>query len=1090
MTPPRSDVEPAEPSPVASEPPDATVLAVPFAPLQMQVRRLTRAVIGRSAELAAIGQELRSAESGRLAALTVEGEPGIGKTRLLVDAAEQAEALGFRTVTVAADEELRGPFLLARSILAAAAANVAAEDPAAPALTRSLDALSGQDDPSLANLPPDARLLRTFDLAAVAIRDLATSKPLAIFVDDLQWADDDSLRLLRYVVRSVTTCPIALMATIRPEELQFVTEAVTLLADMERFGVVRRLRPSRFTQGETARFLAEVLGGAVEPRMANTMHAQAEGVPFILAELALAYRDAGMAQQVGDAWILTKGAERLVPAAVRTLISRRAARLPDETSAVLATAAVLGRRFSLKDLKEVEARINDREPKIVELAELLEPAVSAGLLLALPQDPAADYSFAHDQVREYASGSLTSGRRREVHSAIVELLMAGEPAPESLPLIAHHAKAAGDAFVCVHFSMKAAENALQANAPEEVLRLVDLALPAASNAQERLQLLIARDDALEMLRRTGDRLEGLAEIEALAEALGPEALGDARRGDVRLRRAAALCQSDEREAGAALAKQVRDDAVASGDRALELAATLELGQALLGAAIGEAYIPPSKDVDLEGAEEAYRRAIELARDLGDDDALAASLRELAVADLGQLRTWFVDQIMQGAGVEFMRQSTEAAKLSDVLKQTPVAHRSVEATALLEEALAIYERLGDRRGAMATIIAMGYVSWAPDIHLGRGAGRHIEEIRRLWTQMKAFTKDSERALAEWQMVYGAHVFAYAKTIPDLAISRGEEAYRRAKTLERGLEFLSAGGTALAYLDLGDVAKAREWLGHAAAAAAEAPTAFRTRQLELWNARMHAAAGEAEDMRRHFERAIAQAAEQGETAARCEALAWLALESARLGESGADEELLAAAEAAAREVHSLTEHVPGHPPWAARADAAIALVELARGREAEAAEAARSAMGRLEASMTEDASLEVYVPAARAIVAGGTDEERAMVVDFLRVGLAMIAQRTFDPEVRARWFRGPVGAELARLVGPIAADGGRAASASPDMDPQDVELLERLVAGRTDREIAEELGVTEAEVARRLTELFARIGTRSRAEATAFAFREVV
>lgn len=1064
--------------------------AVPFAPLQLQVRRVTRGVIGRSAELAAIAQELRSAASGRLAALTVEGEPGIGKTRLIVDAAEQAEVLGFRTVTVAADEELRGPFLLARSILAAAAAGVVADDPAAPALTRSLDALSGQDDPSLANLPPDARLLRTFDLAAVAIRDLAAARPLAIFVDDLQWADDDSLRLLRYLVRAVTTHPIALMATVRPEELAFVTEAVTLLADMERFGVVRRLRLSRFTHGETATFLSEVLGGAVDPPMASTMHAQAEGVPFILAELAQAYREAGMAQQIGEVWTLTKGAERLVPAAVRTLISRRASRLPDETTAVLATAAILGRRFSLKDLKEVEARVSDREPATEELMETLAPAVSAGLLLELPEDPAADYSFAHDQVREYASGSLSSGRRRQVHSAIVELLMAGEPATESLPLLAHHAKAAGDAFVCVHFSMKAAENSLRANAPEEVLRLVDLALPAASTPQERLQLLIARDDALEMLRRTGDRLEGLAEIEALAEALGPGALGSTKRGDVRLRRAAALCQSDEREAGAALARQVRQTAAASGDRELELAATLELGQALLGAAIGEAFVPPAKDVDLDGAEEAYRHAVELARELGDEPALAAALRELAVVNLGVIRAWFVEQIMAGAHMEFLRQSTEAATLSDVLKQTPVAPRNVEASQLLQEALAIYERLEDRRGAMTTVIAMGYLSWGPDIHLGRGAGRHIEEIRRLWSHMKAFTKESERALAEWQMVYGTHVFARAKAIPDLAISRGEEAYRRAKTLDRGLEFLSAGGTALAHLDLGDVARAREWLTHAAAAAAEAPTAFRTRQLELWNARMHAAAGEVDDMRRHFDRAIVQAAEQGQTAARCQALAWLAIEAARLGDAREDEELLAVAESAAREVRALAEHVTGHPPWAAQADAAVALVKLARGEVAGAAEDARSAMHRIETSMTEDASLEVYLPAARAIVAGGTDQERAGVAEFLRLFLALIAQRTVDPEVRARWFRGPVGAELARIAGPIVADGGETASAASEMEPQDVELLERLVAGRTDREIAEELGITEADVARRLTELFARIGTHSRAEATAFAFREVV
>lgn len=1068
-----------------ARPREASPSALAFAPLQLQVRRLTREVVGRSSELAAIGQELRSAMGGRLAALTVEGEPGIGKTRLIVDAAEQADALGFAVVSVAADEELRGPFLLARSILAAAAAAAADEDPALPALTSSLDALAGQDDPSLANLPPDAKLLRTFDLAAMALRDLAASRPLAIFVDDLQWADDDSLRLLRYVVRSVTTSPIALMATIRPEELAFVTEAVTLLADMERFGVVRRLRPSRFTHVETATFLAEVLGGTVDPRMATTMHGQSEGVPFILAELAQTYRDAGMAQRIGDRWTLTKGAEKLVPAAVRTLISRRASRLPDETTAALAVAAILGRRFSLKDLKEVEARLGDRESSTDELAEALAPAVAAGLLLELPEEEAADYSFAHDQVREFAAGSLSSSRRRAVHTAIVQLLMAGEPAPASLPLLAHHAKAAGDAFVCVKFSLQAAENSLRASAPEEVLRLVDLALPAASSAQERLQLLIARDDALEMLHRTGDRLEGLAEIEALAEALG-----DGTGRDVRLRRAAALRQAEEREAAAALARQVREDAAATGDRQLELAATLELGQALLNAGIGETFAPSAKEADLEGAGEAFRHAVELARELGDDRTLAAALREVGVVNIGQFRAWFVEQIMQGAGQEFLRMSTSAASTLDVIRRTPVAHHFEEAGRLLEESLAIYERLDDRQGAMTAIIAMGFLNWGVDIHLGSGAGHHIEEIRRLWSNIKTFTKGSERAVSEWQMVYGTHVFARAKVIPDLAVSRGEEAYRQARVLgDRGFEFLSAGGTAMAMLDLDDVEGARTWLTRAEAAAAEAPTSFRIRQLELWRALRQAAAGEAEDMRRHFERAIELAAEQGQTAARCEALGRLALETARLGEARGDEELLGAAETAALEVRSLASQLPGHPPWSAQADAAMAMVELARGRTAQAVEAGRSASESLEAAMHEDVSLEIVLPAARAIVEGGTDEEREGVVDYLRLTLVLIAQRTVDPDVRARWFRGSTGAELARLAGPIAAD-GKAGNGSAALDPRDVELLAGLVGGRTDREISEELGVGEAEVSRRLAELFARLGTPSRAEATAYAFREVI
>ena len=126
----------------------------PFSPMALHVHRAGGAVVGRQAEQDAIRQELASAATGRLAGLAVEGEPGIGKTRLLLAAAEMASAAGFTTVAVTADEELRGPFLLARSILGAPEAiEVATERPeTAEALARSLDSMSGQDDPGLATL--------------------------------------------------------------------------------------------------------------------------------------------------------------------------------------------------------------------------------------------------------------------------------------------------------------------------------------------------------------------------------------------------------------------------------------------------------------------------------------------------------------------------------------------------------------------------------------------------------------------------------------------------------------------------------------------------------------------------------------------------------------------------------------------------------------------------------------------------------------------------------------------------------------------------------------------------------------------------
>src|SRR5438445_8200702 len=267
-----------------------------------------------------------------------------------------------------------------------------------------------------------------------------------------------------------------------------------------------------------------------------------------------------------------------------------------------------------------------------------------------------------------------------------------------------------------------------------------------------------------------------------------------------------------------------------------------------------------------------------------------------------------------------------------------------------------------------------------------------------------------------MAYGVHVFARAKVIPDLAISRGEEAYWAAKTLgDRSLEFLAAGGTASAYLDLGELSEAERWLDLAAQAATAAPTSLRARRLELWRAMADAVAGNADGMRQHFDRALKAATDQGRPAGRCEILARLALEAARLGAERDDQELLEVAERSAMEAKELVPLFVAHQPWGVQADAALAEVALARGDLPAAAQAGHSVVGALQEAMREDVYPEILLPTARAVLAAGEESDRQQVQMYLQLLLAMTAQRTVDEGVRARWFKGPIGREWTRLAG---------------------------------------------------------------------------
>jgi DNA-binding CsgD family transcriptional regulator len=1053
-------------------------------PLAMQPLRAAPELIGRPAEMTAIRQELATAAGGRLACVSIEGEPGIGKTRLMMAAQELAEVDGFGLLALAADEELRGPFMLARSLFGCRQAQeIAIGTPAAEtAIRRAVDALSGRDDPALAELPPAEKLLRTYDLAAMAVAELADIRPLALLLDDLQWADEDSLRLLRYIVRSDADRSILIVMTVRPEEMAGVGELVNLAADMERQGFMRRLRLHRFTPTETGALLRLALGGQVEPTSAATIHGQAEGVPFIVEELMKAYREAGLIRQVDGTWTLSKSAARMVPSAVRTLIGRRAARLPDGTKALLADGGILGRSFSLQDLRAIREHVDGRADAGSDMAELLAPAVSAGLLVRYAEGSPADYGFPHEQVREFVVDTLPASRRRTIHASIVELLGGGgEPAPESLPMLAYHARAAGDALASARFAIEASREALGRNAPEEALRSVELGLPVVSDARDRVALLLLQDDALSMLSRSSDRLQALAEVTALADALADPALSL----QLMLRRSAALRDSGDWETAAEVAREVRRRAEELADRSLELAAALELGQTLLHSPLGEAFVPTLSEVDADGAQEAYTAALELARSLGDDRGIAAASRELGAVAMAHVRAEYIDLVLAG---DVPR---------DLFDHAPLATAYMEALGCFQLSLETYSRLGDRHGLMSAILGLAYATMGADFAIS-GAMRRLEEVRRLSGRLTTLATEGERIAAELQLLYGIHVRAREFGDPQLAISRGEEAHRLARVHgDRSVEFLAAGGMAMSCLQLGEADLASEWLERAADAAVAAPTPLRERRIAMWRGRLAAQRGDGPGMRAHLERAVDLATEQGKAAAICECLALLAIEAARLGREASDTGLLELAESAASRAIGMSDSLPGHPPWRARANAALTYVRRALPERGDPLETARAALEEVVASEQEELFLDIWSACLPPIIDAGDAETVAALTGRLAYLLGGVAEHTLDDDIRRRWFAAPPQSGLAGLLGGSEAvretfrasspyiGGDGLAAGHVDLSSQETELLRLMTEARSDSEIAATLGMTEEQVARQLAEVFGRMNAPSREAATAFA-----
>ena len=210
---------------------------------------------------------------------------------------------------------------------------------------------------------------------------------------------------------------------------------------------------------------------------------------------------------------------------------------------------------------------------------------------------------------------------------------------------------------------------------------------------------------------------------------------------------------------------------------------------------------------------------------------------------------------------------------------------------------------------------------------------------------------------------------------------------------------------------------------------------------------------------------------------------------MGSDTNDEDLLSVASNAAGDARRLARELAGHPLWAAQADAADARVALARGDNEAAVAFGRSALAARQAAMRDDPHLEILLPAARVILASGDDQEKQDTMVELSMIQGLGAQRIMDERTRVVWFQTRVGRELAELAGPLHL---QKRDAAPERGLDAARQRRAPVAGARPNESRDRrgAGARRRQACRSmLNALYARIGTTSRAETTALAFRTV-
>lgn len=385
----------------------------------------TARLIGRAREQAALGAVIARMIDGSGGLVLISGEAGIGKTTLaefMCHEAQNDDVIVLRghcydlTVTPP-----YGPWVDIANDHRPAVDSW----PAPPAFIHdraALDDLSGQEE--------------LFSQLWDYFTSLASVRPLILVLEDLQWADEPSIELLRFAGRRVAGHRIVLIATYRDEELSSTHALYRLVPVLVRESNAMRVRLNRFDRidtGELIQHRYDLAGDDLE-RLLVYLQERAEGNPFFTDELLRSLEDESILRLEGDGWKLGDLNRVPLPSLVRQIVDARLRKFTDDTRWVLAFGAVIGETIPLELWREL-AELSEEE-----FADHLRPAIEQHILM---EGGSPDrLRFSHALIHATLYDSVVLPQRRLWHRAAAEAMM-GMAQPEPT-LIAEHFRRAGD----------------------------------------------------------------------------------------------------------------------------------------------------------------------------------------------------------------------------------------------------------------------------------------------------------------------------------------------------------------------------------------------------------------------------------------------------------------------------------------------------------------------------------------------------------------------------------------------------------------------------------------------------------------------
>lgn len=473
--------------------------------------------VGRTREMQILQTCWQRAQQERGQAVLVTGVAGQGKTRLITEFIKHVPTAALILTGACYPSMIHLPYHPIIEALRPELEALARATNLQPWQHELLRLLPEAAD-SAAGLPIDpAGQSRVLEAISRHLRERARTRPVIVVLNDVHWADDNTLTLLAYLTRRLASSRVMWIASVQSEEAdrlrawrdELRREANVSTIDLLPLGEAQVHELIQQASGLTE-------GGQ---RFSHRLYQDTEGNPFFLIQTLRQLMETGIVRAGSQGWQTSFDAltddygELSLPETIRAVVQARVARLSPLAQQVTSAAAVLGREFNLDLLRRVA---NCAEEELIEAVEEL-------LRAHMIRESQALYHFTHGKFREVIYEELSSARRQLLHRRVVTALLAG-PQRARLPAeVVHHAERGEWWEPAFEFAQQAAREASAVYAYEDAATFETRTLQALDHLtdqpRQRIEILLRREAAHHVLGRRDDQARDLELLQQLSAPL-------------------------------------------------------------------------------------------------------------------------------------------------------------------------------------------------------------------------------------------------------------------------------------------------------------------------------------------------------------------------------------------------------------------------------------------------------------------------------------------------------------------------------------------------------------------------------------------